>query len=150
VKRALRIALPALLAVVLVVVVVYSVGLGAGAIGTCPPLRTDPFGFPLFPPFSEYVDPIMGTDQQLVEVEVLKDNLPCCVDPDGNLVAADCTLERCLVPNVQILPSETCPASCTVFLTIETGGAVKQCAPPIPDPAGGQSNYVLLTGSNSS
>jgi hypothetical protein len=152
VKRIIRIALGGLL-VCLVIAVGQSLLAQGGPNEQCPQLRTDVFGFPLIPPYSEYVPPNNPDSTTTTEViQVLKENLPCCIDPDGNFVPADGVLERCIVPNRQFgsPPAVTCPALVDVVLTVEgPGGVVRNCLAPFdggPPMHGGGSNFFIIGG----
>jgi hypothetical protein len=157
VKRAAKVVIGAVLVCLVATAVINQTGFGQGGPNElCPMLRTDPFGFPLNPPYSEY--PTGGVGDITVgtfptPISVLKEDLPCCgvIDANGNLVLvpADGVLERCIIPSVQVFPGETCPAIVDIVVTIEDGtGAVRNCLEFNPGPDfGGGSNFTL-TGTN--
>ena len=151
-KRAMQFTIGAVLVCLVVVVVIDQTGFGQGGPNEqCPALRTDRFGFPLDPPYSEY--PTGGTEDGNTElVDVFKPNLPCCA-VGTTIVPADCILEICIPPARQVFPGEVCPRVCMdQLLTIDDGGgAVRNCLVPFTDPPpahGGGSNFFLLTGAN--
>ncbi len=150
-KRAIEIILGAALVCLVAFVVVTETGLGGPPNPICPGLRTDPFGFPLFPPYSEYPNTGSGETNSGV-ITVLKENLPCCAifaaDGTFTLVPADGVLERCLIPSVQVFQGETCPALVDITLTLDIGGAVRNCLAPNPSGFGGGGSLFILTGNN--
>jgi hypothetical protein len=144
---------------VCLVVTVVATQTGYGQPGECPTLRTDPFGFPLNPPYSEY-DAGGSGQVQFEAIQVFKTNLPCCrvcdnaSPPACTLVPANGTLELCIFPATRITssgpfgsgPPPVCPALVTLNLTTENNrGAVRNC---VPTGLGGGSNFSDGTGGN--
>jgi hypothetical protein len=156
VKRAIQIAVGAVLVCLVAFFVITESGLGGPPNPLCPSMNTDPFGFPIVPnTWSDY--PTTGsTGTETPIISVLKSNLPCCaiIADDGTftLVPADGVLERCLIPSVQVFPGETCPAVVDVTMTIDVGGAVRNCLEFNPGQFaggfGGGGSLFILTGNN--